>query len=111
MLTNFFGLASGQAFANTYGTIFVQSLNVYNPYVFTIIIKVGGILGAISFAFLVDLIGRRSFFQTLAPLACGCMMIIGSLGTIRNPTRNEKIAIASMLPCYGFFLLGSFAPL
>lgn len=111
MTANFFALASGQAFANTYGTIFIKSLNVYNPYVFTIIIKVGGILGALTFAFLSDHIGRRRFFQTLAPLAAACMMIIGGVGTIHNPSKEIKLVIASMFPLYGYFLLGSFVPL
>nr|RBQ99280.1 hypothetical protein FVER53263_00101 [Fusarium verticillioides] len=111
MIANFFALASGQAFANTYGTIFIKSLNVYNPYVFTIIIKVGGIVGALTFALLVDHVGRRFFYHTLAPMAAICMIVIGSVGAIHNPSKQAKLVIASMFPCYGLFLLGSFAPL
>ncbi|KAF5966150.1 putative sugar transporter [Fusarium bulbicola] len=111
MIANFFALVSGQAFANTYGTIFIKSLNVYNPYVFTIIIKVAGIVGALTFALLVDHVGRRFFYHTLAPMAAVCMTVIGSFGAIHNPSKQAKLVIASMFPCYGFFLLGSFAPL
>lgn len=111
MISNFFALASGQAFANTYGTLFIKSLNVYNPYVFTIIIKVGGIAGALTFLLLVDHVGRRVFYFTLAPLASVCMMVVGGIGTVPNPSNSAKLVIASMFPCYGFFLLGSFVPL
>ncbi|CEI67397.1 unnamed protein product [Fusarium venenatum] len=111
MISNFFALASGQAFANTYGTIFIKSLNVYNPYVFTIIIKVGGIAGALTFLALVDHVGRRGFYFTLAPLASICMMVVGGIGTVRNPSDSSKLVIASMFPLYGYFLLGSFVPL
>ncbi|KAM0349867.1 hypothetical protein ACHAP4_010222 [Fusarium culmorum] len=111
MISNFFALASGQAFANTYGTLFIKSLNVYNPYVFTIIIKVGGIAGALTFLLLLDHVDRRVFYFTLAPLAAVCMMVVGGIGTVPNPSNSAKLVIASMFPCYGFFLLGSFVPL
>ncbi|KAF4483570.1 arylsulfatase, partial [Fusarium agapanthi] len=70
-----------------------------------------GIFGALTFALLVDHVGRRFFYHTLAPMAAVCMIGMGSIGAMHNPSKQAKLVIASMFPCYGFFLLGSFAPL
>lgn len=111
MLTNFFCLASGQAFSNIYGTIFFKTLGTVNPFVMTIISQSCGLVGSLVFMALADKTGRRFFWQTFAPLAMVAMLVIGGLGTIPKPTVSQKLAIAAMLPIYSFAFLGSLAQL
>ncbi|KAF0328303.1 sugar transporter [Colletotrichum asianum] len=111
LLPPFFSQATGQAFANVYGTIFYQSLGTINPFVLTIISQCFGLIGSLSFMLLVDRVGRRFFWKSMAPLGGVSMMILGGLGTIRNPTQSEKLATACMLSLFGFSSLGSLAQL
>ncbi|KXH64672.1 hypothetical protein CNYM01_08201 [Colletotrichum nymphaeae SA-01] len=111
LLPPFFSQATGQAFANVYGTIFYKSLGTVNPFVFTIISQCSGLIGSLSFMLLVDRVGRRSFWKTLVPLGGVSMMILGGLGTIRDPSQAEKLATACMLSLFGFSFLGSLAQL
>ncbi|KAF5516570.1 Major facilitator-type transporter ecdD [Colletotrichum siamense] len=111
LLPPFFSQATGQAFANVYGTIFYQSLGTINPFVLTIISQCFGLIGSLSFMLLVDRVGRRFFWKSMVPLGGVSMMILGGLGTIRNPTQSEKLATACMLSLFGFSFLGSLAQL
>ncbi|KAF4881492.1 Hexose transporter HXT13 [Colletotrichum fructicola] len=54
LLPPFFSQATGQAFANVYGTIFYQSLGTINPFILTIVSKCFGLIGSLSFMLLVD---------------------------------------------------------
>ncbi|KAK1842858.1 hypothetical protein CCHR01_14501 [Colletotrichum chrysophilum] len=111
LLPPFFSQATGQAFANVYGTIFYQSLGTINPFVLTIISQCFGLIGSLSFMLLVDRAGRRFFWKSMVTLGGVSMMILGGLGTIRNPNQSEKLATACMLSLFGFSFLGSLAQL
>ncbi|KAK1520240.1 hypothetical protein CPAR01_15291 [Colletotrichum paranaense] len=111
LLPPFFSQATGQAFANVNGTIFYKSLGTINPFVFTIISQGSGLIGSLSFMLLVDRVGRHFFWKTLVPLGGVSMMILGGLGTIRDPSQPEKLATACMLSLSGFSFLGSLAQL
>ncbi|KAH9228659.1 hypothetical protein K456DRAFT_1753341 [Colletotrichum gloeosporioides 23] len=100
LLPPFFSQATGQAFANVYGTIFYRSLGTINPFILTIISQCFGLI-----------VGRRFFWKSMVPLGGVSMMILGGLGTIRNPTQSEKLATACMLSLFGFSFLGSLAQL
>ena len=60
---------------------------------------------------LVDRVGRRFFWKTLAPLAAAAMLTLGGLGTIAHPTLSQKLGIVAMLAVYAFAFLGSMAQL
>ncbi|KAK1722378.1 putative sugar transporter [Colletotrichum acutatum] len=111
LLPPFFSQATGQAFANVYGTIFYKSIGTVNPFVFTIISQCSGLIGSLLFMLLVDRVGRRFFWKTLVPLGGVSMMILGGLGTVRDPSQPEKLATACMLSLFGFSFLGSLAQL
>uniref|UniRef100_L2FA92 Sugar transporter n=1 Tax=Colletotrichum fructicola (strain Nara gc5) TaxID=1213859 RepID=L2FA92_COLFN len=68
LLPPFFSQATGQAFANVYGTIFYQSLGTINPFILTIVSKCFGLIGSLSFMLLVDRVGRRFFWKSMAAI-------------------------------------------
>ncbi|KAL1897614.1 hypothetical protein Sste5346_003920 [Sporothrix stenoceras] len=111
MITNFFALATGQSFAAVYQTIFLKTLNTINPFLFNILSSAAGVVGAAVFLSLVDRVGRRRFWQTLAPMCAVCMLCLGALGVNPNPSIAQKNAIAAFFPIFGFFFMSSFAPL
>jgi len=111
MITNFFALATGQSFASVYQAIYLQTLHTINPFMFTILSAVGGLVGAGVFMCLVDRIGRRRFWQTTAVGAALTMFCLGGLGVAKNPSVAQKNGIASLFPIFGFFFMSSFAQL
>jgi MFS transporter, SP family, sugar:H+ symporter len=111
VISDFFNQATGQAFANSYGVIFLKSLGTINAFQFSIISQAAGLVGVACFVIFVDRVGRRFFWFTQAPLAAACMFVIGGLGTMSNLTVPMKNGIAAMFPIFAFAYLGSFAPL
>lgn len=56
---NFFQQATGQAFASTYGTIFIKGLGTINPFNMSIVMSVINLTLVSTGLFLNDRIGRR----------------------------------------------------
>lgn len=108
---NFFQQASGQAFASSYGAIFVRSVGSVNPFNMTIInASVNLFMCGISL-FLNDRVGRRPLLMTGAVWQAVAIMAMGGLGTIKNPSVAVKKATVAMLPLFtGGYCLG-WAPL
>jgi SP family sugar:H+ symporter-like MFS transporter len=56
---NFFQQATGQAFASSYGAIFIRDIGTVNPFNMTVINSVANLVMAFTGLYLVDRIGRR----------------------------------------------------
>jgi hypothetical protein len=56
---NFFQQATGQAFASTYGAIFIRDIGTVNPFTMTIVISIINLAAASTGLYLVDRLGRR----------------------------------------------------
>lgn len=56
---NFFQQATGQAFASTYGAIFIRDIGTVNPFTMTIVNAVVNLTAAFTGLYLVDRLGRR----------------------------------------------------
>ena len=68
MGTNSFMQLTGQPFWTQYGTIFVKSLNVINPFSYTAIFHSVNIVGNVLALLLVDRLGRRPILITMSTL-------------------------------------------
>lgn len=109
ILSNFFGFASGQQFANVYVTVFLkENVPSIDPFLFSIYGQVTSVVGALMFMFSVDRFGRRFLWLTSAPLGATAMLVMGALGCIKNPSHSVANAIASMFPVFNFFFVSSF---
>jgi MFS transporter, SP family, sugar:H+ symporter len=56
---NFFQQATGQAFASTYGAIFIRDIGTVNPFTMTIVNAIVNLCSAFAGLYLVDRAGRR----------------------------------------------------
>ncbi|KAL2672133.1 hypothetical protein Neosp_012831 [[Neocosmospora] mangrovei] len=94
---NFFQQASGQAFASSYGAIFVRSVGSVNPFNMTIVnTSVNLFMYRISL-FLHDRVGRRPLLMTGAIWQAAAIMAMGGLGIIKNPSVVVKKATTIMI--------------
>lgn len=109
ILSNFFGFASGQQFANIYATIFLkENIPTINPFLFSIYGQVTSVVGALVFMFSVDRFGRRFLWLSSAPMGATAMLVMGALGCVRNPSNAVSTGIAAMFPVFNFFFVSSF---
>lgn len=108
---NFFQQATGQAFASTYGTIFIKGLGTINPFNMSIVMSVINLTLVSTGLFLNDRIGRRPLLFIGASIQIAAILTMGGLGTVSNPTDGHKIAIVSMLILFSAGFVFAWAPL
>ncbi|KAH8895485.1 general substrate transporter [Thozetella sp. PMI_491] len=93
--------ATGQAYSSTYGTLTIKALGIFNPFVYSCIAVSVTFFTIANVLLWSDRIGRR-FFIMLSSLTLGIvMMILGVLGTIKNPSVSEKRAVMFMMGLIG----------
>ncbi|CZT46600.1 related to RGT2-Sensor of high external glucose concentrations [Rhynchosporium secalis] len=108
---NFFQQATGQAFASTYGTIFIKGLGTINPFNMSIVMSVVNLTLVTTGLFLNDRIGRRPLLFIGAGIQIAAILTMGGLGTVSNPTDQHKIAIVAMLVVFSAGFVFAWAPL
>lgn len=59
MVMNFFQQATGQAFASTYGAIFIKDIGTVNPFTMTIVNAIVNLVMVFIGLYLTDRVGRR----------------------------------------------------
>ncbi|KXH59216.1 hypothetical protein CSAL01_11772 [Colletotrichum salicis] len=100
---------SGSSFSNLYGTIFLKSLKVIDPFMATMV-KRGLLLAtAITFMFIIDKAGRRPLFLYMGLMQTAVLMVMGGLGTISHPTVDINkgiVALTMMFPIFHFVSFG-----
>ncbi|KAK7919940.1 general substrate transporter [Apiospora marii] len=101
---------TGQAFASTYGTVFLKQINVMDPFTGTLIKRAGLLGGCIFVITLVERIGRRRVSLTVGTMTAAVLMIMGGLGTVARPARsvqNGILAMSIIFPCVYMIAFGS----
>ncbi|KAF9871339.1 hypothetical protein CkaCkLH20_11260 [Colletotrichum karsti] len=100
---------SGASFSNLYGTIFLKSLKIVDPFMMTMV-KRALLLGtAITFMFIIDRVGRRRLFLQMGFVQTAVLMVMGGLGTIAHPTLDINkgiVALTVMFPIFHFVSFG-----
>lgn len=100
---------SGSSFSNLYGTIFLKSLKVIDPFMATMIKRALLLATAITFMLIIDKVGRRRLFLYMGFFSTAVLMIMGGLGTIPRPTVNINkgiVALTMMFPIFHFVSFG-----
>ncbi|KAF4978161.1 hypothetical protein FZEAL_5406 [Fusarium zealandicum] len=108
---NFFQQATGQAFASTYGAVFVSDIGTVNPFTMTIVNAVVNLGSAFTGLYLVDRLGRRPLLFTSAGWMFAAIVTMGALGTVSDPSFGVKSGIVAMLTLFGSGFTFAFAPL
>ncbi|RMJ17677.1 hypothetical protein CDV36_002658 [Fusarium kuroshium] len=111
MAMNFFQQATGQAFASSYGTIFIRDIGTINPFTMSIVNSIVNLTAAFTGLYLVDRLGRRPLLFTSAGWMFSAIVTMGALGTVTNPSFGIKSGIVAMLTLFGSGFTFAFAPL
>ncbi|OHW89894.1 sugar transporter [Colletotrichum incanum] len=100
---------SGSSFSNLYGTIFLKSLKVIDPFMATMVKRALLLVTAITFMFIIDKAGRRPLFLYMGFMQTAVLMVMGGLGTIAHPTVDINkgiVAMTMMFPIFHFVSFG-----
>ncbi|KAH6693601.1 general substrate transporter [Plectosphaerella plurivora] len=110
VIASFLSQATGQSFASNYGTVFIKSIGVFDPFTATMIKRVLLVLGTAIVIFFVDMTGRRPMFFAAGTLTMLSLMTMGGLGMVSNPSRSVKegiVAMSMMFPATYFPSFGA----
>ncbi|KAE9567315.1 hypothetical protein CGMCC3_g16504 [Colletotrichum fructicola] len=100
---------SGASFSNLYGTIFLKSLKIVDPFMMTMVKRALLLATAITFMFIIDRVGRRRLFLQMGFIQTAVLMVMGGLGTIAHPTLDINkgiVALTVMFPIFHFVSFG-----
>ncbi|EQB57148.1 sugar transporter [Colletotrichum gloeosporioides Cg-14] len=111
MVMNFFQQATGQAFASTYGAIFIKDIGTVNPFTMTIVNAIVNLVMVFIGLYLTDRVGRRPLLLIGAVLQFAAIVTMGSLGTVSDPSFAVKTGIVAMLTVFAASYVLAWAPL
>ncbi|KAL1792322.1 hypothetical protein ACET3X_008829 [Alternaria dauci] len=98
-----FSQFTGGAFVTQYGTIFVRSLGAFDPFSWTVLLRVAMMIGPMVAFATIDTFGRRPVYLAGSSIASALMFAIGGLGIGHVTTSEKKGIIAATIlwgPCY-----------
>jgi len=99
----------GQSFASTYGTVFISSLNIMDPFQATLIKRGILCIGALLPILLLDRIGRRNVVFIFGSLAAASLFVMGGLASASHETTALKKGVVAMAIFFPFAYIASFA--
>ncbi|KAI1064641.1 hypothetical protein LB506_007985 [Fusarium annulatum] len=102
---------TGQAFASQYSVIFYLSQGFgARSFLFTVINSVAGLACLLITWFTVDLVGRRVLLLIGGTGMAVFLFIVGSVGTIKNPTEIQKNTLVASFILFSSAYALSWAP-
>ncbi|OLN90336.1 High-affinity glucose transporter ght2 [Colletotrichum chlorophyti] len=111
MAMNFFQQATGQAFASTYGAIFIKDIGTVNPFTMTIVNAIVNLSMVFIGLYLTDRMGRRPLLMVGAIWQFAAIVTMGALGTVADPSFAVKTGIVAMLTIFAAGYVFAWAPL
>ncbi|KAF6841064.1 sugar transporter [Colletotrichum musicola] len=111
MVMNFLQQATGQAFASTYGAIFIKDIGTVNPFTMTIVNAIVNLVMVFVGLYLNDRVGRRPLLMIGAVWQFAAIVTMGSLGTVPDPSFAVKTSIVAMLTVFAAGYVFAWAPL
>ncbi|KAH7308007.1 general substrate transporter [Stachybotrys elegans] len=109
-VSNFFFQTTGSIFSTVYGALFLRSLGTVNPISITFARTAINLVMSATSMFIVDRTGRRPLLLFGGSIQATCLMVMGGLGTISNPTDQVKAGIVAMMVLYAAFFSLGWAP-
>ncbi|KAH8702208.1 general substrate transporter [Talaromyces proteolyticus] len=108
---NFFQQATGQAFSSQYGGVYVRSLGIFNPQLFTLMSSCIGCGIMLCTLFVTDKVGRRKLLIFSSVIIIGALMTMGGLGINEPVTTSRMKGIISMIVIFGVGFSCGWGPL
>lgn len=109
MIASALATLSGASFSNLYGTIFLKSLKVIDPFMATMVKRALLLATAITFMFIIDRVGRRRLFLQMGFIQTAVLMVMGGMGTIMHPSLDINkgiVALTILFPIFHFVSFG-----
>ncbi|KAM0327191.1 hypothetical protein ACHAQA_006324 [Verticillium albo-atrum] len=108
---NFFQQATGQAFSSQYGAVYVRTLGIFNPVLFSLINSaISAVINFVSL-FTTDKLGRRTLLMISSVAMMGCLLSMGGLG-IEVPVSTSRMkGIMALISLFGVSFSIGWAPL
>ncbi|KAL3470021.1 general substrate transporter [Aspergillus californicus] len=108
---NFFQQATGQAFSSQYGGVYVRSLKVLNPQLFTLVTSCISSATMICVLFIADKVGRRKLLMVSSVIMiCGLLTMAG-LGVDEPVTTPRMKGVVAMIVVFGVGFASGWGPL
>ncbi|VUC31109.1 unnamed protein product [Clonostachys rosea] len=108
---NFFQQATGQAFSSQYGAVYVKTLGIINPRLFSLITSGIGVVICFTSLYTTDKMGRRIQLMASALLMAGALFTMGGLGVQSPvPTANMR-GIVAMIAVFTIGFATGWGPL
>lgn len=102
---------TGQAFATQYSVVFYKQQGFKNSFVLGLIMQALGVAAVLITTTIIDGFGRRRLLIGGGMLQAAFLYIMGSIGTVTQPTDIQmKVMVASFMLFFFFYLL-AWAPL
>ncbi|KAF2176432.1 general substrate transporter [Zopfia rhizophila CBS 207.26] len=108
---NAFLQLTGQNFSSVYGTIFIKSIGVIDPFTMTSVNTAVSIFVTLVTQFMTDFTGRVPLMFAGAIIQTGALFTMGGLGVGRNPSLSMKKGIVAMVTVFGVGFQLGWAPL
>ncbi|KAL4958430.1 general substrate transporter [Aspergillus filifer] len=111
VLVNFFQQATGQAFTSQYGGVYVRSLRIFNPQLFTLMSSCISSAVQIVILFIADKTGRRTLLMLSAVIMMSGLMAMGGLGIDEPVTTPRMKGVILLMVVFGVGFASGWGPL
>ncbi|KAJ5819609.1 hypothetical protein N7474_005200 [Penicillium riverlandense] len=92
---------TGQAFISQYGVVFYKQQNISDPFLLGVIQTVISVVCSVITLLFVDQVGRRAIILTGGTAMGFFLLLVGGMGTLKNPGPNAKRTMVASLMMYG----------
>jgi hypothetical protein len=104
---NFFQQSTGQAFTSQYGGVFVRTLKIFNPILFTLMTSCFTGVVMVATLLLNDRVGRRIMLMISSVCMLAVLLTLGGLGIQTPVARDRMQGIVGVMCLFGpSFALG-----
>ncbi|KAL4881978.1 general substrate transporter [Aspergillus karnatakaensis] len=111
VLVNFFQQATGQAFTSQYGGVYVRSLRIFNPQLFTLMTSCISSFVMICMLSISDKVGRRKLLMTSSAIMMTGLLIMGGLGVNEPVTTARMKGVISLMVIFGVGFATGWGPM
>ncbi|CEN59436.1 hypothetical protein ASPCAL01886 [Aspergillus calidoustus] len=108
---NFFQQATGQAFSSQYGGVYVRSLGIINPQLFTLMSSCISFGVMICVLFIADKVGRRKLLLFSSCVLIAGLITMASLGVEEPITTPRMKGVVAMIVVFGCGFACGWGPL